>query len=203
MAIEVSCSNCGEEFRVKDDAAGKSFKCKVCGTKISIPEMEDELEDVEEYSSPRRRLRGNDDNRQKRKKKSSSSAVGKTIGPAIGLYVTGGLSLLWGFFLLFVMLTMDAPDPDMPPNAGSAERAGHLIGFYGTLYGLPIMTPLLALATLFGAFCLQTQRVYAMAVIACILASIPCLSPGCVLGMPFGIWGLVMLNQDDVKRAFG
>jgi predicted Zn finger-like uncharacterized protein len=36
---------------------------------------------------------------------------------------------------------------------------------------------------------------------ACILAMIPCVNC-CILGLPFGIWGLVVLNKPEVKDAF-
>ena len=39
-------------------------------------------------------------------------------------------------------------------------------------------------------------------VTASILAVIPCLSPCFILGIPFGIWALVVINQADVKEAF-
>jgi len=39
MAIEVKCSNpqCGKIYRVKDEAAGKKFKCKQCQTVLVVP----------------------------------------------------------------------------------------------------------------------------------------------------------------------
>jgi hypothetical protein len=47
MAIQVSCGNCGQEFRFRDEVAGKVFKCKGCGTKMSVPTARSE-EHVEE-----------------------------------------------------------------------------------------------------------------------------------------------------------
>ena len=200
MAIEVSCSNCGEDFRVKDDAAGKSFKCKVCGTKVRIPEIDDE-DAADDFPPPRRRSRDENDgeDRPKRRKKKSSSAAGKTLGPAIGLFVTGGLSL-FGMVFRFVVTILNPGSalPKPPPNVDQAYIIGQAVGFYGVLIGLLIT----GLLILYGAYCLRIHRFYAMALTACILASIPCISPGCVLGIPFGIWGWVVLVQDDVKRAF-
>jgi len=43
---------------------------------------------------------------------------------------------------------------------------------------------------------------YALAITGCILALIPCVSPCCLIGLPFGIWGLVVLNDQTVKPAF-
>jgi hypothetical protein len=36
---------------------------------------------------------------------------------------------------------------------------------------------------------------------ACILAMIPC-SACCLLGIPLGIWGLVVINNPEVRGAF-
>ncbi len=38
MAISFSCPICAEEYRLKDELAGKRFRCKLCGEKISAPQ---------------------------------------------------------------------------------------------------------------------------------------------------------------------
>jgi hypothetical protein len=43
---------------------------------------------------------------------------------------------------------------------------------------------------------------FGLCMTASILAMIPCLSPCCILGLPFGIWALVVLNKPEVKSAF-
>jgi hypothetical protein len=48
----------------------------------------------------------------------------------------------------------------------------------------------------------STLSQYQLALAACIVAMVPC-SCGCFLGLPIGVWGLVLLMQDDVKKAFG
>jgi DNA-directed RNA polymerase subunit RPC12/RpoP len=37
MALSVRCGQCGKEFRVKDELAGKRVKCSACGQPIAIP----------------------------------------------------------------------------------------------------------------------------------------------------------------------
>jgi hypothetical protein len=119
----------------------------------------------------------------------------KTLGPAIGLYVTGLLALAYGVLNLVGQALYPTP---LPPAANEGQRVGQLIGWYGAVCGLPV----LPIPVLIGAFCLQTCRAYPMAMIGCILATIPCCSPLIVLGIPFGIWGLIALNNEDVKQAF-
>jgi hypothetical protein len=43
---------------------------------------------------------------------------------------------------------------------------------------------------------------YGWSMAACILSMIPCLAPCCLVGLPVGIWGLVVLNDPAVKSAF-
>ncbi len=45
-------------------------------------------------------------------------------------------------------------------------------------------------------------RWYPLAIAGSVLATIPMVSPCCLLGLPFGIWSLVVLLQPDVKSAF-
>jgi hypothetical protein len=35
-----------------------------------------------------------------------------------------------------------------------------------------------------------------------VLAMVPCLSPCCLLGLPIGIWAVMVLLDDEVRRAF-
>ncbi|MFN0196616.1 MAG: hypothetical protein ACKVT0_07710, partial [Planctomycetaceae bacterium] len=128
----------------------------------------------------------------------SSEAGAKTLGPAIGLYVTGGLALVYGIFNMFIALAGNPALQQPPPGADEATRIGYQVGFFGAAIGLPILNVLV----LIGAFCLHSRRAYPLAMAGCILASIPCCSPCLVLGMPFGIWGLVILTQEDVKQSF-
>jgi predicted Zn finger-like uncharacterized protein len=37
LAITVDCTNCGHSYTVKDDAAGRKFRCKDCGHVIDVP----------------------------------------------------------------------------------------------------------------------------------------------------------------------
>ena len=43
---------------------------------------------------------------------------------------------------------------------------------------------------------------YSFAMAASIIAMIPCIGPCCLLGIPFGIWSIVVLGDAQVKAAF-
>jgi len=53
-----------------------------------------------------------------------------------------------------------------------------------------------------GASKMQSLTSYQFAFTAAILAMVPCLSPCCLLGLPFGIWALVVLNKPEIKSQF-
>ncbi len=55
---------------------------------------------------------------------------------------------------------------------------------------------------LYGAFQMKNLQNFGMAKTACILALIPCCGPCYIVGIPFGIWGLNVLSDPEVQRAF-
>jgi DNA-directed RNA polymerase subunit RPC12/RpoP len=44
MPIDFSCASCGQQYRVKEEFAGKSTKCRKCGSKVTVPQPAAELE---------------------------------------------------------------------------------------------------------------------------------------------------------------
>ncbi|WP_442505534.1 hypothetical protein SH528x_004325 [Novipirellula sp. SH528] len=55
---------------------------------------------------------------------------------------------------------------------------------------------------LFSAIKMKGLKNYSLALTGAILAVIPCISPCYFLGIPFGIWALVVLMRPEVKQAF-
>lgn len=61
MPIQTEC-DCGKTYRVKDELAGKRFRCTECGTTVRIPQPEEEpLEVSLAEEPPRRRVRVRDE----------------------------------------------------------------------------------------------------------------------------------------------
>ena len=54
-----------------------------------------------------------------------------------------------------------------------------------------------------GGILLGQLNNYKLCKIACIVALVPVLSPLVVVGIPFGLMGLMKLRNPDVKKAFG
>ena len=91
----------------------------------------------------------------------------------------------------------------MPPNIPPEWQ--HLVetmqGPMGAVFNLFFMA--MNGLVLLGAIKMLRLQSRALAMTACIVAMIPfTVSCCCVLGLPFGIWGLVVLNKPEVKSHF-
>ncbi len=128
-------------------------------------------------------------------------------GPAIGLKVTAILNLvlaLWSLVKL-ILFRSDVSQlySGIPQfNDPQVQQLLHLVyGPLGIINGLFALA--MSVLVLIGAIKMQSLRSFGFAFAAAILAMIPCLTPCCVLGLPFGIWALVVLNKPEVKSQFG
>lgn len=61
---------------------------------------------------------------------------------------------------------------------------------------------LTGLAMLVGSWQMLQGKSYAFSPVTAVLAVIPCLSPCLVLGIPSGIWALVILADEQTKANF-
>ena len=68
--------------------------------------------------------------------------------------------------------------------------------------GFSLAELLISVVILLGALKMQSLKSYSLAIIASILAMLPCATPCCLIGLPFGIWALVVLNKPGVKSHF-
>jgi hypothetical protein len=231
MPILIHCSSCDRQLRVPDAAFGKRVKCPSCGNifvaqppepeDIPVAEIDDDppphpasrpiedehkpdIDDEEEYGEPRRPSRH------------QAAAAGAVMGPGISLMIVGGLGLLYGLANLYVVLTGGGPNfvpgqgvfgfgaaqpqfGQVPnPGAQAAQQMGFQIGLV-----LGMTVPVLwGLIVTLGGFQMLRLKARALAMTGAIFALVPC-NPCCLAGLPFGIWALVVLNRDDVSRAFG
>lgn len=123
----------------------------------------------------------------------------RVSGPATALLVTSALTvaltLLALVFDLWLLLSGAAGELEQP--RGMSKETQVTIRAAWTF--LMLLTSAVILA---GALQMKRLRGRGLPTMACILALIPCLGPCFVVGIPFGIWGLVVLNDPQVRRAF-
>lgn len=134
-----------------------------------------------------------------------SHAKSKVSGPATWLIVLSILNIaLILVALLLVSLGLTV--------AGAAAENSNFVpdeDFWGTVFSLffNFASLIIGLAVtviiLVGAVQMKKLRTYGLAMAAAILSVIPCTSPCCFLiGVPIGIWAIVVLSDPVVKRAF-
>jgi len=132
----------------------------------------------------------------------SGSARARVSGPAIGLLITAAL----GAVVNLVWLIRIATGVNVVPTRGEVpselvplmEKFSSAVGVVSCLIGLA-----LSALVAYGARQMQTLSSFGWGVTAAVLALIPCTSPCCVLGVPIGIWALVVLYRPEVRAAFG
>ncbi len=131
-------------------------------------------------------------------------AVQMVNGPAIGLIVAMVLGIALSVFGIVFHLqgrSWGRPPPMMNPEAERMYNLFHQFG--GTLGAVAgIISIAIGLFVLLGALKMQKLSNHGLAMAAAIVAMIPCFSPCCLLGLPFGIWALVMLNKPEVRSQF-
>jgi len=49
---------------------------------------------------------------------------------------------------------------------------------------------------------MKALRSYEFAMIAALLALLPCVTSCCLIGLPFGIWAIIILRRPTVKNQF-
>lgn len=128
-------------------------------------------------------------------------ALAKVSGPAIGLIITAIFGFLGTLSVLVYSLggaSMMPPDAAMDPNVQQMARM--LSGSLGLINVL--VMAVLSVVILLGGIRMKKLQNYGLSVAASVVALIPCISPCCVIGLPIGIWALVVLNKPEVKSQF-
>jgi predicted RND superfamily exporter protein len=136
--------------------------------------------------------------------------------PAIGLIITGVISLLFVPVGIYQYMTLDdqfekeiQKFEKQNPNA-SPQQKEDFNAFMGKFKdGMKIVLPgvyaisfFVALLTIYGGLQLMKLKGRGLVYTASILSLLPCTSSCCVLGLIFGIWAIVVLSDDYVKRGY-
>lgn len=123
-------------------------------------------------------------------------------GPALALKIMSILSLIVvvlsfiAHILMLLGVHLQLPHLNSAAMNQQLTRANMILYIIGDIIGA-----VLAVIVWTGASKMQALKNHAFAVTASILAMLPC-TPCCVIGLPFGIWALVMLNKPEVKSHF-
>ena len=226
--VILNCPQCQRQLRVTEELIGRPVKCPACGLVLTVPadqtEPQVEPETVTAQTAPprvrpsreerdpfeypyeehRRRLRG--DEPWDYDREYSDRARGLLMAPAICLLVTGILGILLDVFQAGYALVPKPPPPvhNTPPKdfwegfqRGMEEsRSGPVPLISGLLFAA------VSLFVTIAAILMLNRRLYGFAIAGSILAMMNIGNFCCLLGLPFGIWSLVILARPDVKRLF-
>jgi len=120
--------------------------------------------------------------------------------PAILLMVISGLGILLAVvsFATPALMTTLINNPSLP-----AELRDQLLAQQGQSSGLGSL-PLLVLSAVvfFGALQMKNLKNYGLSLAAAIIACIPCIGSCCCIGLPVGIWAIIVLRKPHVRAAF-
>lgn len=231
MAEITNCPSCERKVKIPESLMGKKVKCPSCGTVFTAAAAEATAADPheqdpyvvkeerqEEPVRKRRRVPEDEDEedvgdepedimpRPRRIRSRRTGDLSAVRPPAICLLVAGVLGLFFNLYL-FVSFAIAQSQPMPPPPANSTPeyQEGYKKGYQFMVgpggFGMVGVSFLFSLLIIFGSIMMLMGKMRGLAMTACILSMINCCGC-CILGIPFGIWGLVALSKSEVAAAF-
>jgi predicted Zn finger-like uncharacterized protein len=220
MPIQTTCPSCSQQVRVPDQLLGRNVKCPACshvflatdasgGVPPTRPERvpppssyedqapaddyEDSAPEQDDYGDERPR-------RRRRRRRSGGGAAGRVMAPAICMLIVAALGFLINSLSLVTALALppekvEAGDPPFVQEFKKNSRGPLAAGVQG-------LCVLMSLVTVFGSIQMMRTQTYGLAMTATILSMLNFGNCCCLFGLPFGIWGIAVLMNGDVKEAF-
>jgi hypothetical protein len=214
MPIEFHCSRCERLLRTGDDTVGRMAQCPQCGAQTQVPNPEisgsasfSQSGGGESFVASSQQAGDSTGGYRNPYQVAAMQGPGvqsnvmyasqRISTPATCLIVTAALGL--------VIQTMNILSVVLKIGTLAVFRPNHFLPML--LQGpVPIVSSSIAIIVgivmLIGAIKMKGLENYGFAMTVSILAMIPCLSPCCFLGLPFGIWALVVLCDPVVKASF-
>ncbi len=146
-----------------------------------------------------------------------ADAINRLNGPSIAVISMGVLSALYSIFTIGTgLLGMAMGTSSEPVDIGElgdvlsgqeqqmAEQIQQIMAASSGPLGIvtSFMMLMTSLVIIAGGVKMRTAEMYSLCVVAAALCMIPCTSCCCCLGLPIGIWALVVLLDQNVKAAF-
>ena len=145
-----------------------------------------------------------------------ATALEAVKNPAICLILTGLLNIvlsLWGAVeSVFFPVNIDQQLAGVPqfndPQVQKFLSDPQVTHFLHLLYSPAILltndlfTLTMSILVLVGALRMKALRSYEFAMIAALLALLPCVTSCCLIGLPFGIWAIIVLRRPGIKSQF-
>jgi hypothetical protein len=180
MPFEFPCNPCGKQLRVGDQLVGKQVRCPSCG---AIQVAQPNTPTAPFQTPPFKADHGPQDDPQSLYV-ARMIAENKIAGPATTLMIYSGLAL--GIMALVFLVGLF-------PGAARGDRVEYTV----------LLSPQLFIYgfILFGSWGMAHLHHYKISMATAIVAMLPC-GVCWFIGLPLGIWAVVVLNDPEVKRAF-
>jgi hypothetical protein len=114
------------------------------------------------------------------------------------MMVISGLAMAFG--LLNILLQILGTSMSMYSGPSSGQTEALMSGTLGVI--IQVVMLLFPGFVFFGALKMKKLESHGLAMAASILVMTPCIGSCCLLGLPIGIWSLVVLAKPHVKAAF-
>jgi serine/threonine protein kinase len=111
--------------------------------------------------------------------------------PAEGLMIAGIINILCIIPFVLLVGTRLLSNSRMLGQAGLDMKVA----------ALSLLVTCVGAVIVYGVMRMKELEGYKLAVLGSVLAILP-VTPGCLLGVPFGVWALTVLTRRDVKEAF-
>ncbi len=132
---------------------------------------------------------------QKQKKDPASRAKDASIG----LLIAGIVGAAWN--VIFLITGMLGTGLSTYWLEGMPEYYDQIWGSV-FLFVFSIIAIVAAAFIIYASLKMKELKMWGICVAAAIIAMVPCISPCCVIGLPIGIWCLVVLMDQEVKEVF-
>jgi hypothetical protein len=144
-----------------------------------------------------------DDRPRRRRGGSRARALEVVSAPAVALMVTGGIGIALGVLFMVMSLIGGSLQLAMPGPAGRGAPDASA-AMFGTAFNVIHAATVIICGAivLYGAIQMKGLSSRGWAMTSSIVAMVPCVGC-CLLGLPFGIWSIVVLGKPEVVRAFG
>lgn len=126
-------------------------------------------------------------------------STGKILAPGIALIVVGAIGLIASVFNVIFALVVE---PQVDPNAPEFVRQMQA-GAAGPMTAvIQAVCVFMNLFIIFGGVQMGRVSMWGVALGASIVAMVNFGTCCCVVGIPIGIWSIVILTQEDVRQLF-
>jgi predicted Zn finger-like uncharacterized protein len=213
MPEVVTCPKCDRQLRVPDELVGQRVKCPTCGTNFTAampgqhapPIPGTGAAESNSLEIPGDHYSNNEDIENRRIR-----ALERLKPPAICLLVVYLIGVLCGGFGVVRILTAPPPKVEeivaiFPALKGHEKELEEQLKVMSgpAAVTMSFVWVILALVTVFGSLAMLSGKMRWLALVGSVAAMInlgTCC--GCGLGLPFGLWALIVLLNEEVTNAF-